>query len=84
MKVGIVLVSLFILPAWSQGLFEEAVAGGSETDADHPAYELNGSIRGVVYGGKIPEEDDGEIKSNYAEATLKLRVRKQDSGCRSG
>lgn len=80
MNVGFALISLFILPAWSQGLFEEAVAGGSETDADSPTYELNGVVRGVVYGGKVPEEDDGEFKSSYAEVALKLRVRKQDSG----
>jgi len=80
MKRGFLLISLFFLPAWSQGLFEEAVSGGSDLEAEHAAYELNGSVRGVLYGGKIPKEDNGEIKSSYAEAALKLRVRKQDAG----
>jgi hypothetical protein len=80
MKLGFVLVSLFFLPALSHGLFEEAVAGGSNLDAEPGAYELNGSMRGVLYGGRIPEEDAAEVKSSYAEAALRLRVRKQGAG----
>ena len=37
--------------------------------------ELNGSVRGVLYGGQIPDTRIAEIKSGYGEAALELRVR---------
>jgi len=38
------------------------------------AFELNGYIRAVLYAGKVPDEDDGEIKSGYGETALKLKA----------
>lgn len=41
-------------------------------------YELNGFIRGVLFSGKVPDEDRAELKSAYGELGLKMRVRKGD------
>ena len=38
------------------------------------AFELNGYLRGVLFMGKIPDEDDGEVKSGYAETSLKMKA----------
>lgn len=66
----------------AQGLFEEAVEGDSQNAdvSQQDTYELNGYMRGVLYGGESPEQDDAETKSSYAESSLKIRVRQQDLG----
>jgi len=43
-------------------------------------YELYGYIRTTLYAGKVPNEDDAEIKNAYAEPALKLRVKKGEFG----
>lgn len=73
-----VLFSVFVVQLSAQSLFEEAT--GSVDSQDKPPYELNGYVRGVLYEGKVPEKDEAETKSGYAEASLKLRVRKEDLG----
>ena len=42
-----------------QGLFEDAISGGNEDGGggNEVAYELNGYMRGVFYGGKIVDKD---------------------------
>jgi hypothetical protein len=65
------------VPSISQGLFEEATADSS--DSKKP-YELNGYIRGVLYGGKVVEADDAELKSGYGEASLKLKISQKGWG----
>ena len=77
-----IFLLLFGSSLHAQSLFEDALSGDAEdTDAaQEKAYEFNGSIRGVFYGGKIPDKDEAEIKSGYGEAALKLRVRKQNFG----
>ena len=67
---------------YAQGIFEEAI-GGESADTlavEEKAYELNGHLRSVIYGGKVPEKDEAEIKSVYGEAALMLRMRKLDLG----
>lgn len=69
----------------AQGLFEQALSddgGDGETGeegasggSDGLTLEVNGYLRGALFIGKVPEESDGEIKSGYAEAALKLRAR---------
>lgn len=63
----------------AQGLFDQAV----ESTSDSPAslsFELNGFIRGVLFGGTVPDLNNIEFKSGYGETALKLRVRKGDFG----
>lgn len=60
----------------AQSLFEDAQA---EKDQEK-SYELNGYLRSTIFVGKVPDGDQGEIKSAYGEASLKFRVRKQNWG----
>jgi len=79
-----VLVMLFIafsLQASGQGLFEDALGGSGEDEAERQAsYELNGYLRGTFYGGKVPDKSEAEMKSGYGEASLKLKVSKKSFG----
>jgi hypothetical protein len=78
---GIVFLSVFLLFILSssllaQSLFEDA------TSTREPAKpcELNGYLRGTFFLGKVPDMKDAEVKSGYGEASLKLKLRKQDFG----
>jgi len=76
------ILILLNLPLPAQSLFEDAIKGTAKQPQfmeDKP-YELNGFMRGVFFGGKIPHTEKVEMKSGYAEAALKLRVRKQSYG----
>lgn len=80
MKISLIgFLGLFIvsslLPA--QSLFEKAEAESKEKEL---SYELNGYLRSVLFTGKVQDKDEGEIKSGYGEAALKLKVRKLDFG----
>jgi len=75
--MGIILLVPFILQA---GLFDDAASGGSAEKPDKPAYELNGFVRGTYFGGKEPETDYAETKSQYGEAALKINVNKVPYG----
>ncbi|MCD6335802.1 MAG: hypothetical protein J7M27_10810 [Candidatus Latescibacteria bacterium] len=77
-----IFVLLFSASLHAQSLFEDAVSGDAEQPdaAQAEPHELNGYVRGVFYGGKVPERDEAEMKSGYGEAAIKLRVRKQDFG----
>ena len=77
-KYTLFFLIILVIPIQAQSLFEEAVK--AETGNQNYTYELNGFVRGVFFGGKIPEEDKAEMKSGYAEAALKMRIRKQDFG----
>ncbi|UCC39805.1 MAG: hypothetical protein JSV96_18855 [Candidatus Aminicenantes bacterium] len=57
----------------AQSLFDKAEAGSKDKDI---SYELNGYLRSTLFIGKVPYKSEGEIKSGYGEASLKLRVRK--------
>lgn len=76
----ILLFSGFVLNA--QSLFEDALNSKNENSnvTKTNAYELNGYLRGVFYGGKIPEKKEAEMKSGYSEVSMKIRVRKQNIG----
>jgi hypothetical protein len=76
------LILFLTAPLLAQDIFEEAVSGTpqDEIEVREKSYELNGYFRGVFYGGKIPEQDQAELKSGYGEAALKFRVRKQNFG----
>ena len=63
-----------------QGLFEKAVSSDTEKNQKEASFEWNGFIRGVLFGGRLPEREKGEIKSAYGESALKLRVRKPGFG----
>lgn len=76
------LLLVCIASAFGQSLFDDAVSS-SETDKpgkNSTNYELNGYVKGVFYGGEIPEENQFETRSRYAEASLKLSARKGSSG----
>jgi hypothetical protein len=76
-----ILMIMFNLQAFGQGLFDEAVGASAEDETDKKtSYELNGFFRATFYGGKVPGENEAEIKSAYAEAELQLKARKGDMG----
>jgi len=83
MKYSAVIFIVFIsFQIGAQSLFEDAVSGdsGAAEATEKRAYELNGYVRGVFCGGKIPDKNEAEVKSEYAEASLKLKVQKHDFG----
>ncbi len=53
---------------------ESTSSSGASLQMGSLSFELNGYLRGVLYVGKIPDEDDGEVKSGYAETALKLKA----------
>lgn len=61
----------------AQSLFEKAEAGSQNSEK---SYELNGYLRSVLFLGKVPDMNEGEIKSGYGEAALRLRARKGNFG----
>jgi hypothetical protein len=64
------------MPILGQGLFEE-----TEGDKDQEqAFEMNGYLRSVLYLGKVPDRNQGEIKSGYGEFSLKLKASKGSFG----
>jgi len=66
---------------YAQDLFEKALSGTIlEEASDKKTYELSGYMRGVLYGGKIPEKNGAELKSGYGETALKLKARKGSFG----
>ena len=74
---------LFLCFPWmlfGQGLFEESLSGDSKNENNSPVYELNGFMRGVLYGGKVAEKNGNEIKSGYGEVGLKLSAKMLDFG----
>ncbi|MCF7809914.1 hypothetical protein K9N50_02880 [bacterium] len=76
MKLLIFFLLFFQSVLLAQGLFEEAAEGSDENDNNaKQTYQLNGFIRGVYYGGFVPDEDTPETKSAYGEAALQMRVR---------
>ena len=77
-KVAVLIVFLvvaFTSLLSSQSLFEQATS----KDEEKP-YELSGYLRGSLFVGKVPDNNETEIKSGYGEASLKLRLRKQGLG----
>ena len=60
---------LINLPLSAQSLFENAVKGTAKQSQfmEDKTYELNGFMRGVFFGGKIPETEKAEMKSGYGE-----------------
>ena len=79
MKLIVMIMGFFwlTLGLGAQGLFESATGA---SDNDKLKYELNGYIRSSLYLGKSTIDIPGEVKSGYGEASLKLKVRKQDLG----
>ena len=68
----LIFMLLFSAPLHAQSLFEDAVSGDAEKpdSTQKKPYELNGYVRGVFYGGKVPENDEAEMKSGYGEAAI--------------
>jgi len=72
-----IVVMLFLCATLAaQGLFEEAEGGKDQENA----YELNGYLRSTIFVGKVPEGNQGEIKSGYGEFSLKLKASKRSFG----
>ncbi len=71
--VIIALLSVQLCPA--QGFFDEEPASSQSL-----AYDMNGFMRGVFFGGKVIDEDEADLKSGYGELGLKMRVRKGRMG----
>ena len=80
MKSIILFFLCFPFFLWGQSLFEESLSGGPEGGLQTQAYELNGFMRSVLYGGKIAQGDGNELKSGYGEIGLKFSVKKQYFG----
>jgi len=78
------------LSASGQSLFEDAIGGAVEEESagidgnlGPLSYELNGFVRGALWVGRTPDEEDdedAEVKAGYGEASLKLRLRKGADG----
>ncbi|MBN2000994.1 hypothetical protein JW935_25845 [candidate division KSB1 bacterium] len=71
LRIGLVCVILLSQVCWAQGFFDD-----EPSSAPSPAYDMNGFMRGVFFGGKVIGENDAELKSGYGELGLKMRVRK--------
>ncbi|TKJ39096.1 hypothetical protein CEE37_11795 [candidate division LCP-89 bacterium B3_LCP] len=82
MKFKTILIILILnVPLYGQSIFEDALSTDSEEGAtDQNAYELNGYLRGALYGGKESNRDRAQVKSQYAEVALKLRIKKGNYG----
>lgn len=74
--MGLVLILFLSTNALGQGLFEEA----EKSKDKEKAFELNGYLRSTFYLGKVPEENNGELKSGYGEFSLKLKASKKSYG----
>jgi len=76
-SILILILTNFSLPA--QSIFDNAVKSDiySSTALN---YELNGYVRGGIYGGAVPEKSGYETKERYGEAALRLRLRKGQWG----
>jgi hypothetical protein len=79
-KVLCLSLVLFSGSLLGQGLFEKAVSSDTGKTEKETSFEWNGFIRGVLYGGRLPDMEKGEIKSVYGESALKLRIRKPGLG----
>jgi len=76
-----ILMLTFSAPLFGQGLFESATSGSEESGGDENlSYELNGFLRATMFTGKVPGENEFEMKSSYAEADLQLKVNKVGFG----
>ena len=82
--VRILFITFLILgcsESSAEGIFDEAVRGSlsEDTASENTSYDMNGYIRGVLYGGKVPGKQTGESKSVYGETSLKMTVKKGSS-----
>ena len=59
---------------------EPAPSSGLQFKLGKASFDLNGYLRGVLYLGKVPDEDDGEVKAGYGEMALKLKASYADYG----
>lgn len=83
MKRSILFMLLLVnLHLSAQSLFENAGKETAEQSriVEPKSFEVNGFIRGVFFGGKVPEIGGAEMKSGYGETALKFRVRKRSYG----
>lgn len=74
--MGLIFILFLSTTVLGQGLFEEAEGSKDQ----EKAFELNGYLRSTLYLGKVPERNQGEIKSGYGEFSLKLRANKERYG----
>ncbi|MBF0429709.1 MAG: hypothetical protein HQK83_00405 [Fibrobacteria bacterium] len=72
-----IVATVLALSPFAQGLFEEATSGDENASLK---YELNGYARGVMYGGKVPDKRESDVKSVYGEAALKVKFKKANFG----
>lgn len=72
-----ITISLFAVSIYAQDFFNDDL--DTMESGKKPAsfsYELNGFTRGVMFAGKVANEDELELKSGYGELGLKMRIRK--------
>jgi hypothetical protein len=74
LKSNMIMLLICMTPIFAQDFFEMSTE--EETGKHSQAYELNGFIRGAVFGGKTIDGNDSELKSDYGELGLKMRARK--------
>ena len=79
-KVKITGFMLFIVFAWASSLSSQSLFERATGQDEEKSYELNGYLRGTLFVGESIDDKNTEIKSGYGEASLKLRLRKQDFG----
>lgn len=77
-KQILILLLIFVPSLRAQDFFDDDSEG--TTPGKNLTYELNGFSRGVFFGGKIVDKDEGELKAGYGELGLKLRARKSSFG----
>ncbi len=77
MSYAVLLICIFCISVSAEGLFDKAAENAGQ---EKNPLEINGYVRGTVYGGKVPDKDEAEMKSGYGEAGLKLRVRREPFG----
>ncbi|HEB11638.1 MAG TPA: hypothetical protein ENI06_10550, partial [Spirochaetales bacterium] len=61
----ILLLFLLSWQSYGQSLFEDAASGEAADNTEsmlQESYELNGYLRGVVYGGREDGSDQAELK----------------------
>ncbi|MBN1779698.1 hypothetical protein JW948_01105 [bacterium] len=80
MKRLIMVLILIPFVIRAQGLFDSAVDAVTQKASASPKYELNGFVRGTVFGGLQSDQDTYETKAGYGELGLKFRARKGEKG----
>ncbi len=69
-----VLLSLWVIPAYGQGLFESSLSG-DQNENSSSSLNLGGFIRSVAYLGLTPEEELLYLQSAYTQVGLMMNAK---------